>query len=625
MGKGLRKARPHFHGEAAAAAAARADLSAWVEVRRRTRLSIIARAQHLEEQLFSLGQTHRFNRPALKRSEKSGTIQRWKGAASFLSPNAITLSPSNEGEGEIIEAENFLIATGSVPQGHFRFENDGHFILTPQELVKACPSFPQTVVILGAGMEGCETATVLAAMGTPHVHLISDCRALLPREDDDVSDFARSALRSDGIQMHMEASLEYVKVHADRGAVECRIVETHWITARDRRGTSGGAELVRNRVPTTVWADRLVLCNGRVPNTQGLQLDRAGVYVDEHGGVLVDYLNRSVSANHICAAGDVCGGGRAGGLTAIAEMQARWGVEKLFDPDGPFVRPVYRGVGSVLQVTPEMAFVGMSEAEAQRRGIPHVAAKVMMRDYALGVIRKYGAVGSENDAWLRLRDNDSAPVAREEDQLACGEVPGEGVNMQEGESGSKADREAVYTQQATSEDERLAGEEAQRAEEDTNNALGFVKIVVRDDGSWSLLGLRAAGEGCRSAIQAAAMLIGTRQHIQTLAAAPHPHPSVSEAVQECVRVALGCSLHKSHLTPESGSYVRVFRPEAHDDVSPQDVQSVSSTRQPVPLSSVEKPNATSAGSEEQEIMHKGKTNDEGRAERKHCLVPNYLT
>ena len=119
------------------------------------------------------------------------------------------------------------------------------------------------------------------------------------------------------------------------------------------------------------------------------------------------------------------------------------------------------------------------------------------------------------------------------------------------------------------------------------------------------------------------MLIGTRQHIQTLAAAPHPHPSVSEAVQECVRVALGCSLHKSHLTPESGSYVRVFRPEAHDVVSPQDLQSVRSTK-PVPLSSVEKPGATSAGSEEQE-MHKGKTKDEGSAERKHCLVPNYLT
>ena len=165
--------------------------------------------------------------------------------------------------------------------------------------------------------------------------------------------------------------LEFAKVHHDRGLIECRIVESHWLEPRHQRGPP-----VRNRVPKTIWADKLVLCNGRVPNTKKLNLDAAGVEVDSQGGILVDALNRSVSARHVCAAGDVTGGGRAGGLTAIAEMQSRWAIEKLMSPDGPYVRPVYRGVSAVLQVTPEMAFVGMSEAEAQRRQLPHVAAKV---------------------------------------------------------------------------------------------------------------------------------------------------------------------------------------------------------------------------------------------------------
>ena len=183
----------------------------------------------------------------------------------------------------------------------------------------------------------------------------------------------QTALESDGVEVHNEAVLEYAKVHQDKGKIECRIVESHWISPRDRRGPP-----VRSRVPKTIWADKLVLCNGRMPNTAHLNLEAASVDTDSQGGVLVDHLNRSVSAPHICAAGDVTGGGRAGGLTAIAEMQARWAIENLISPQGMGLpRPVYRGVGAVLQVTPEMAFVGMSESEAQRRGLPHIAAKVV--------------------------------------------------------------------------------------------------------------------------------------------------------------------------------------------------------------------------------------------------------
>ena len=215
-------------------------------------------------------------------------------------------------------------------------------------------------------------------------------------------------MESDGIKVHNEAVLEFSKIHEQRGQIECRIVESHWISPRDRRG-----QPVRSRVPKTIWADKLVLCNGRIPNTAHLNLEVAGIDTDAQGGVLVDHLNRSVSAPHICAAGDVTGGGRAGGLTAIAEMQARWAIENLVGMDKQGMgmvlpRPVYRGVGAVLQVTPEMAFVGMSESEAQRRGLPHIAAKVRLRDYALGVIRKYGSVGEKSDAWLRRRDAGAA-------------------------------------------------------------------------------------------------------------------------------------------------------------------------------------------------------------------------
>jgi hypothetical protein len=97
------------------------------------------------------------------------------------------------------------------------------------QLLKSAKTPPQCVVILGAGMEasnlfsffppsvvhktlqvdswkllvlqGCETAAVLTALGSTTVHLINGNRCILPREDDDVSQFAQQALTSDGVKV----------------------------------------------------------------------------------------------------------------------------------------------------------------------------------------------------------------------------------------------------------------------------------------------------------------------------------------------------------------------------------------------------------------------------------------
>ena len=140
VGKGLRRARPHLKGEAAA----KADGGVWAEVRRRTRLAMLERATQLDQQLISLGQTRRFNRPTLKRAEKSGTIQKWKGDARFLSHNEVSV-----GENLVIEANHFLVATGSIPIPLPKFPADGEYIVTTQQLLKSAETIPQSVIILG--------------------------------------------------------------------------------------------------------------------------------------------------------------------------------------------------------------------------------------------------------------------------------------------------------------------------------------------------------------------------------------------------------------------------------------------------------------------------------------------
>ncbi len=74
---------------------------------------------------------------------------------------------------------------------------------------------------------------------------------------------------------------------------------------------------------------------------------------------------------------------------------------------------------------------------------------------------------------------------------------------------------------------------------------GFFKIIVSDDKDMKILGMRAAGEHASSAIQAVALLIKMNKGIEELAELIHPHPSIVEGIQECVRMLLDKSVFKS--------------------------------------------------------------------------------
>jgi dihydrolipoamide dehydrogenase len=74
---------------------------------------------------------------------------------------------------------------------------------------------------------------------------------------------------------------------------------------------------------------------------------------------------------------------------------------------------------------------------------------------------------------------------------------------------------------------------------------GFFKLLVTDDDEMKVLGMRAVGEHASSAIQAVALMMRTGIGIRELADLIHPHPSITEGVQECARMLLGTSLFKS--------------------------------------------------------------------------------
>ena len=76
------------------------------------------------------------------------------------------------------------------------------------------------------------------------------------------------------------------------------------------------------------------------------------------------------------------------------------------------------------------------------------------------------------------------------------------------------------------------------------NTQGFIKIIVTNDEQMNILGMRVVGEHASSAIEAVALLIYMNKGVAELAELIHPHPSIIEGIQECVRMLMGTSMLK---------------------------------------------------------------------------------
>jgi dihydrolipoamide dehydrogenase len=372
------------------------------------------------------------------RPDYPGSIQLRNGTAKFLSKNSIHVEGTKPGQSGEIRAKNFIIATGSKPRTLDSIPVDGHRIITSDH-VSRLKDFPKSLVILGAGVVGCEYATIFSNYGQTKVHLIDRAPRILPFEDADISRICSGNLEKKGVSIHHQAKLLSMKVINDR--VEYIIEHS-----------SGGRETIRT--------DHALISIGRVPNTSSLNLEKAGVEVDERGYVITE--NTQSSTPTIYAIGDVT---YDVALVNVAEIEGRYAAERIC---GEALDDLtYDNLSSIMFLDPEVAAIGMNELQAQEKKISY---KVATYDYSL-------------------------------------------VNR------------AV----------------AMRATE------GFVKLLVRDDESNEMLGMRALGVHASTMIEAASLIIQQRRPACDLGELLHPHPAITEGLQECVRMLSNSSIYKPHV------------------------------------------------------------------------------
>lgn len=206
----------------------------------------------------------------------------YDGTGSFVSKNIVNVE--NNGENVQIEGEKIFINTGAatiIP--NIKGLKESNYIYTSTSIMEL-KELPKKLTIIGAGYIGLEFASMYSEFGS-EVTVIDMGDRLMPREDEEIAERVKAILEAKGIKFLLKSKIEEISDRNDKGYVKIS-------------GENGESE---------VESDAILVAIGRKPNTEGLNLEAAGVKTDERGAVVVDETLKT-TADNIWAMGDVKGG-----------------------------------------------------------------------------------------------------------------------------------------------------------------------------------------------------------------------------------------------------------------------------------------------------------------------------
>ncbi|MCI6465219.1 MAG: FAD-dependent oxidoreductase [Faecalicatena sp.] len=268
------------------------------------------------------------------------------GTASFISPHEVEVVTENGRM--VIEGERFFINTGASPFIPPIKGVEGNPYVYVSETLMDVTELPERLVIIGGGYIGVEFASIYANFGTK-VTIIQDGAVFLPREDAEIADEVKKSLEKRGVRVLTETKVQEVTEESDHAAVHIE--------------TKEGEEVLS--------AKAVLIATGRRPNTKGLNLEAAGVQVNERGGIITDNT-RTTTAPHIFAMGDVVGGLQ---FTYISLDDYRIVASKVLG-DGSYTLDKRGAVPYSVFLNPPFSRVGMSEKEALAAGYKVKIAKL---------------------------------------------------------------------------------------------------------------------------------------------------------------------------------------------------------------------------------------------------------
>ena len=268
---------------------------------------------------------------------KKGKVARYLGHGRLAGAGKVTVESAGDRPAETLAAKNILIATGSKVAMLPDVKVDGRIVVTSTEAL-AFSEVPKHLIVIGAGAIGLELGSVWKRLGA-EVTVLEYLNRILPGMDAEIAEEARKALAKQGLVFKLGTRVKSAKAEGAGALVEVE-----------------GAETLR--------ADKVLLAVGRVPNTENLGLEAAGIKVDNRGRIPVD-AHFATSVPGIYAIGDVIPGVM---LAHKAEDEGVACVERLVTGYG---HVNYNAIPNVVYTHPEIASVGRTEEELKADGIAY--------------------------------------------------------------------------------------------------------------------------------------------------------------------------------------------------------------------------------------------------------------
>lgn len=292
-------------------------------------------------------------------------IQVFEGLGSFVDANHIKITKSN-GESEVIESKNIIIATGSKPSNLPFINIDKDRIITSTEALKL-KEVPKHLVIIGGGVIGIELGQVYLRLGA-QVSVVEFMDRIIPGMDSALSKELTKVLKKQGMKFYTSHKVQSVE----------RQGEMVQVKAENAKG-----EII------LLEGDYTLVSVGRRPYTEGLNVENAGIKVSNRGQIEVnEHLQTSVS--NIYAIGDVVRGAM---LAHKAEEEGVL-VAEILAGQKPHID--YNLIPGVVYTWPEVAAVGKTEEQLKTDGIAFKSGSFPFK--ALGRAR----AGGDTDGFVKI-------------------------------------------------------------------------------------------------------------------------------------------------------------------------------------------------------------------------------
>jgi NAD(P) transhydrogenase len=314
----------------------------------------LGRKADVDDFLFRLNRVVDAERARMQSNLERHGVKVFHGAARFVDAHTVEVGSQR------LSAAHVLIATGSRPHRPDSFPFEHPNVYDSDEIVRV-HAMPTSMVVVGGGVIGCEYACLFAALGTK-VTVVDSKPTILGFLDTEVVGWLTERMRGLGVQFRFDAN---ISTCAAAGAGVCMSLST-------------GEKLE---------ADVALICAGRSANTDGLQLEKAGLVAGKRGQLDVDARFRT-KVPHIAAVGDVIG---FPALASTSMEQARVAVVDFLDLKYKTrVAPLFPyGIYTI----PEVSMVGETEQTLASAKVSYVKGVAHFGDNARGqMIGETGAL-----------------------------------------------------------------------------------------------------------------------------------------------------------------------------------------------------------------------------------------